>query len=252
VRAARHNGRVVVEVSDDGVGSADPTKGSGLNGLADAFPPSTASSRYEANADRAPCSGRRFPTDRPAAPSPRSCNGRRVASATRPHPTRIARPTPQRHLSRASRPPRSMRAVGRTRSVSYGKGRLRGGVASARLGRAAGPQIETTASSQKEQPRAPGPHCWALPARTRTGSGSPTSPLPVGFRVPTSCGPGPWGAAGVDGVDDLGAVDALEVDRGDAEVVCPSWRWITISGTPSRAISTACACRSWCGANRRA
>jgi signal transduction histidine kinase len=35
VRAARHNGRVVVEVSDDGVGSADPAKGSGLSGLAD-------------------------------------------------------------------------------------------------------------------------------------------------------------------------------------------------------------------------
>src|SRR4051794_21797084 len=27
-----------------------------------------------------------------------------------------------------------------------------------------------------------------------------------------------WRAAGVDGVDDLGVVDALEVDRGDAEV----------------------------------
>jgi hypothetical protein len=27
-----------------------------------------------------------------------------------------------------------------------------------------------------------------------------------------------WWPAGVDGVDDLGAVDALEVDRGDAEV----------------------------------
>jgi hypothetical protein len=26
---------------------------------------------------------------------------------------------------------------------------------------------------------------------------------------------------------------------------------MTISGTPSRAISTACACRSWCGAKRR-
>ena len=35
VRAARHTGRVVVEVSDDGVGSADPAKGSGLRGLAD-------------------------------------------------------------------------------------------------------------------------------------------------------------------------------------------------------------------------
>jgi hypothetical protein len=31
---------------------------------------------------------------------------------------------------------------------------------------------------------------------------------------------------------------------------CPSWRWMTGSGTPSRAISTAWACRSWCGANR--
>src|SRR3954463_11948600 len=34
-------------------------------------------------------------------------------------------------------------------------------------------------------------------------------------------------------------------------LVCPSWRWMTIRGTPSRAISTACACRSWCGAKRR-
>ena len=34
-------------------------------------------------------------------------------------------------------------------------------------------------------------------------------------------------------------------------LACPSWRWITTSGTPSWAISTACACRSWCGANRR-
>src|SRR5829696_8535499 len=31
----------------------------------------------------------------------------------------------------------------------------------------------------------------------------------------------------------------------------PSWRWMTISATPSRAISTACACRSWCGAKGR-
>ena len=31
----------------------------------------------------------------------------------------------------------------------------------------------------------------------------------------------------------------------------PSCRWMTISGTPSRASSTACVWRSWCGANRR-
>jgi len=36
----------------------------------------------------------------------------------------------------------------------------------------------------------------------------------------------------MDGLDDLGVVDALEVDRGDAEVMLPSWRWVTISGTP--------------------
>src|SRR5215218_5923032 len=34
-------------------------------------------------------------------------------------------------------------------------------------------------------------------------------------------------------------------------LLCPSWRWMTINGTPSRAISTAWACRSWCGAKRR-
>src|SRR5919198_6264530 len=34
-------------------------------------------------------------------------------------------------------------------------------------------------------------------------------------------------------------------------LVCPSWRGMTISGTPSRAISTACAWRSWWGAKRR-
>jgi len=57
--------------------------------------------------------------------------------------------------------------------------------------------------------------------------------------------------AGVDGVDDLGVVDALEVDRGDAEVAVSELRWMTTRGTPSRAISTAWAWRSWCGANRR-
>jgi PAS domain S-box-containing protein len=35
IRVSRQNGRAVVEVSDDGVGGADPTLGSGLRGLAD-------------------------------------------------------------------------------------------------------------------------------------------------------------------------------------------------------------------------
>jgi hypothetical protein len=52
-------------------------------------------------------------------------------------------------------------------------------------------------------------------------------------------------------LDDLAAVDALQVDGGDAEVAVAEWRWMTISGMPSRAISTAWAWRSWCGAKRR-
>ena len=35
VRAERQNGKVLVEVIDDGVGGADPSQGSGLRGLAD-------------------------------------------------------------------------------------------------------------------------------------------------------------------------------------------------------------------------
>jgi len=31
----RHNGSVTVEVADDGIGGADPARGSGLRGLAD-------------------------------------------------------------------------------------------------------------------------------------------------------------------------------------------------------------------------
>ena len=35
VRVAHENSHVVVEVSDDGIGGADPSNGSGLRGLAD-------------------------------------------------------------------------------------------------------------------------------------------------------------------------------------------------------------------------
>ena len=35
VRIGRANGYAVVEVSDDGIGGADPARGSGLRGLAD-------------------------------------------------------------------------------------------------------------------------------------------------------------------------------------------------------------------------
>jgi signal transduction histidine kinase len=35
VNVGQHNGRLVVEVADDGVGGADPENGTGLRGLAD-------------------------------------------------------------------------------------------------------------------------------------------------------------------------------------------------------------------------
>ena len=35
VQVERNNGRVVVEVADDGIGGADPAHGTGLRGLAD-------------------------------------------------------------------------------------------------------------------------------------------------------------------------------------------------------------------------
>jgi hypothetical protein len=53
-------------------------------------------------------------------------------------------------------------------------------------------------------------------------------------------------AAGVDSVDDLGVVDALEVDRGDAEVAVLDMRviwslsaetlWRVLIGAPSGAV----------------
>jgi hypothetical protein len=43
----------------------------------------------------------------------------------------------------------------------------------------------------------------------------------------------------MDGRDDLAAVDALEIHAGDAEVRVSQLAWMTTSGTPSCAISTA-------------
>jgi hypothetical protein len=48
-----------------------------------------------------------------------------------------------------------------------------------------------------------------------------------------------------DGVDDLGVVDPSQETEVIARSACPSWRWMTSSGTPSRDISTAWACLSW-------
>src|SRR5215212_8730553 len=48
---------------------------------------------------------------------------------------------------------------------------------------------------------------------------SPVSPPPVAASAPERAVYGDHRrAAGVDGVDDLGVVDALQIDRGDAEV----------------------------------
>ena len=52
----------------------------------------------------------------------------------------------------------------------------------------------------------------------------------------------------------VGLFAALDhLDRGSRvpRLACPSWCWMTIEGTPSRAISTAWAWRNRCGAKRR-
>jgi hypothetical protein len=53
--------------------------------------------------------------------------------------------------------------------------------------------------------------------RRRDSRGLPAAGR-VQIRLAASCGRGSCGATRVDGVDDLGVVDALEVDGGDAEV----------------------------------
>jgi len=55
----------------------------------------------------------------------------------------------------------------------------------------------------------------------------------------------------VDGVDDLGWVDPVKIDGRDAKVDVAELALDHVQGTRLRAISTACAWRSWCGANRR-
>jgi hypothetical protein len=64
-------------------------------------------------------------------------------------------------------------------------------------------------------------------------------------------GAGGFGSATVRTLAQKGAkavIADVSDKRGEA---WPSWRWITLSGTPSRATSTAWAWRSWCGAKRR-
>jgi hypothetical protein len=43
----------------------------------------------------------------------------------------------------------------------------------------------------------------------------------------------------MDRADDLLDIDPLQVTLGVETYECPNWRWITGSGTPSRASSTA-------------
>jgi hypothetical protein len=54
----------------------------------------------------------------------------------------------------------------------------------------------------------------------------------------------------VDGLDDLGVVDALKVHRRDAEIAVAQLALYDDQRHTSRASSTAWACRSWCGAKR--
>src|SRR5215211_522994 len=63
------------------------------------------------------------------------------------------------------------------------------------------------------------PDSWPRPRRGSAARKSPASPPPVAASVRERAVDGDHrGAAGVDGVDDLGVVDALQIDRGDAEV----------------------------------
>src|SRR5215210_5958926 len=98
--------------------------------------------------------------------------------------------------------------------------------------------IEANHSRRNGPPRATADICDSLACReqreesgrpsgwllrwTRTGKrdGRTASPPPVlpGSDVQRALDRDHGGAAGVDGVDDLGVVNALEVDRGDAEV----------------------------------
>jgi hypothetical protein len=66
----------------------------------------------------------------------------------------------------------------------------------------------------------------------RRGSRSFPAAGRVQIRLAASCGRGPCGATRLDGVDDLGVVDALEVDGGDAEVGSAG------RGSPQRALAS--------------
>lgn len=66
VHVVHDDGRLVVEVTDDGVGGADPTRGSGLRGLADRV--EALDGRFEV--DAAPNGGTRLRAEIPLAPQP--------------------------------------------------------------------------------------------------------------------------------------------------------------------------------------
>src|SRR5215218_11341818 len=83
-------------------------------------------------------------------------------------------------------------------------------------------RVRLSCFSAKELSWRAGSSVHSLLRWTRTGkrdrrTASPPPVLP-GSDVQRALDRHHGGAAGVDGVDDLGVVDALEVDRGDAEV----------------------------------
>src|SRR5215210_4644429 len=86
----------------------------------------------------------------------------------------------------------------------------------------------------------------------RSGSGAPADPI-IRIRSELQAGGGAHHRcpAGVDGGDDLFGVDALQVDRGGAEVGGAELALDDVERDASRARSTAWAWRSWCGAKRR-
>jgi hypothetical protein len=97
------------------------------------------------------------------------------------------------------------------------------------------PRTITLASAVTSARPARSWHQAALSQSTTSSEKAPASLLPVDVRGATSCGRDHRGAAGVHGVDDLGVVDALQVDRGDAEVGVSELPLDDVRGTPSRA-----------------
>src|SRR4051795_11774428 len=86
---------------------------------------------------------------------------------------------------------------------------------------------------------------WILGRRRAFGQSEPAGKREADAGRDHRCSPS------VDGLDDSVGVDALQIDRGHAEVAVAELALDDVERTPSWASSIAWAWRSWCGAKRR-